>query len=256
MSPHTKSTEDASHHRSMVEHGGDQNLNAFGRQYLSQRLEIQERIINPTERIDVIQSSEGSSRLNVLETFDDQMNKNSLPSELAKSVTIQLQEERLLKEETAQTKIHYSDPTSVQDDHLASKGSTLNAADHSTTKVNSLSSEDPRDTPKSMVNVAIQSYVGTEQWGREVRQKIVWMFGIGQQSATLTLNPPNLGPLHVTLKMQNNIAHTTFRSNDPAVRQALAEGMVQLNEMMSQRGLILGKMSIHEINQEILKDEV
>ena len=115
-----------------------------------------------------------------------------------------------------------------------------------------MSLDHPREVPKSAVNVAIQSYVGTEQWGREVRQKIVWMFGVGQQAATLTLNPPNLGPLHVSVKMQNNIAHATFSSNDPKVRQALAEGLPLLNEMMAQRGLVLGNTTMTEINKDIL----
>jgi flagellar hook-length control protein FliK len=233
-------TEAAVHHRAKVEQVADHNLNALGRQYFSQRLETQDHIVNYAPRIDAMQSSQSPSALSVVETLDEQTHKNSFSSDSAKSAAIQFQEDRLQKDAIAQGKSQHSEATSIQDDLAGSEGTTVSASEPSTNKILSISSEHPRDTPKPAVNVLIQSYVGTEQWGREVRQKVVWMFGIGQQSATLTLNPPNLGPLHVSIKMQNNIAHTTFSTNDPSVRQALTDGLEQLGEMLSKRGLVLG----------------
>jgi flagellar hook-length control protein FliK len=53
--------------------------------------------------------------------------------------------------------------------------------------------------------------------------------------------------------MQNNVAHATFRSNDPGVRQALTHGLTLLNEMLSQRGLVLGRTTMTEIDKEVLE---
>lgn len=253
---HNNRTEGVANQHATSKAGGIQNVNALDGQYFAERLEMQNRIVNIDVNIDATQPSVGVSALSFVEALDDQKNQNLYSSEPTKSADSQLQEDRLIKEATIHTKVQHSESSRVQDGLAASEGGTVISSEQSTNKVVSFPSEHPRDAQKSAVNVAIQSYVGTEQWGREVRQKIVWMFGIGQQSATLTLNPPNLGPLHISVKMQNNIAHTTFRSNDPGVRQALAEGMVLLNEMMSQRGLILGKMTMTEITQEVERNEV
>ncbi len=247
---HTNRAEDVAQQHATIKEGGAQNINALNGQYFAERLEMQNRIANADVNIEATQSSVGVSALTFVEALDDQKNKDSYSSDPTKSVGSQLQENRSIREATILAKIQHLESSRVQDDLTASEGGNVIASEQSTNKIMPLSSEHPRDAPKSAVNIAIQSYVGTEQWSREVRQKIVWMFGIGQQSATLTLNPPNLGPLHVSIKMQNNIAHTTFRSNDPGVRQALAEGMVLLNEMMSQRGLVLGKVTTTEINQD------
>lgn len=253
---HTNRAEVVAQQHAVSKEGEVQSVHALNGQYITERLEMQNRIVNADVNIDAIQSSLGASALNFSEALDDQKNKSSYSSDPANSADSQLQEDRWIKETTIHTKMQYSESTHVKDDLSASEGGVEIAAEQTTSKLISLPSEHPRDAPKSAVNVAIQSYVGTEQWGREVRQKIVWMFGIGQQAATLTLNPPNLGPLHISVKMQNNVAHTTFRSNDPGVRQALAEGMVLLNDMMSQRGLILGQMTMTEIDQEVLRDGV
>lgn len=248
---HTNRAEDLTHQHATSNEDDAHNVNALNGQYFAERLEMQNRIVDAAVNIEATQSSVGLFALTFVEALDEQENKKSYSSDSAKSLDSPLQEDRLIKEATVHTRIQHLESARVHDDPTASEGSVVIASEQSTNKLNALSSEHPREAPKSAVNVAIQSYVGTDQWGREVRQKIVWMFGIGQQSATLTLNPPNLGPLHISVKMQNNVAHTTFRSNDPGVRQALAEGMVLLNEMMSQRGLILGQMTMTEINQVV-----
>lgn len=248
---HTNHVEHVAHQRAAVKEGGVQNINALDGQYFAERLEMQNRVVITDMDTDASQSNADASALTFVKALDEQKNKNLYSSDPTKNVDSKLQADQLVKEATIHAKIQYSESPREQDDLNASDGGAVIASEQSTNKLIALSSEHPRDTPKSVVNVAIQSYVGTEQWGREVRQKIVWMFGIGQQSATLTLNPPNLGPLHISVNMQNNIAHTTFRSNDPGVREALAEGMALLNEMMSQRGIKLGKITMTEINQEL-----
>ena len=64
------------------------------------------------------------------------------------------------------------------------------------------------------------------------------------QSASLTLNPPELGPLQVVIHVHNNMANATFISNSPDVRQALTDGLPSLREMMSQSGIELGQTNV------------
>ncbi|HVL75516.1 MAG TPA: flagellar hook-length control protein FliK, partial [Noviherbaspirillum sp.] len=63
--------------------------------------------------------------------------------------------------------------------------------------------------------------VGSPGWDQALGQRIVWMVNGEQQSASLTLNPPELGPLKVVLQMTSNQASASFVAAQPEVRQAL-----------------------------------
>lgn len=91
---------------------------------------------------------------------------------------------------------------------------------------------------------SINAYPGKTGWDQAISQKVVWMVGAGEQSATLTLNPPDLGPLQVVINVHNDKADTTFISDNAEVRQALQDGMSNLREKMSESGIQLGQANI------------
>lgn len=95
----------------------------------------------------------------------------------------------------------------------------------------------------------ITAKLGTNRWNAEVGQKVVWMVGAEQQSATLTLNPPDLGPVQVVIQIHNDQADTTFISQNPEVRQALQDGLSVLRDMMASNGVQLGETNIHSHEQ-------
>jgi flagellar hook-length control protein FliK len=72
----------------------------------------------------------------------------------------------------------------------------------------------------------------------------------GQQSASLTLNPPDLGPMQVVLSVNNLHASATFISHQPEVRQALQEAIPKLREMMGQSGIQLGDCNVNSQAQQ------
>lgn len=86
--------------------------------------------------------------------------------------------------------------------------------------------------------------VGSPAWDQALGQKVVWMVGGNQQSASLTLNPPDLGPLQVVLHVSNGQADASFTASQPEVRQALEAAMPKLREMMSDAGIQLGQATI------------
>ncbi len=92
----------------------------------------------------------------------------------------------------------------------------------------------------------IPARVGTPGWDNQVAQKIVWMVAGKEQSATLTLNPPDMGPMQVVLSVTNDHASVTFSSATPEVRQALEDAMPKLREMMSESGIALGNASVND----------
>lgn len=87
--------------------------------------------------------------------------------------------------------------------------------------------------------------VGSQGWDQAVGQKVVWMAAGGIQSASLTLNPPDLGPLQVVLHVNNDQADATFVTAQPEVKQALEAAMPKLREMMDAAGIQLGQATVN-----------
>ena len=92
----------------------------------------------------------------------------------------------------------------------------------------------------------IAARVGTPAWDNQIGQKIVWMVAGKEQSASLTLNPPDMGPMQVVLSVTNDHATVTFSATTPEVRQALEDAMPKLREMMSESGIALGNASVND----------
>lgn len=90
----------------------------------------------------------------------------------------------------------------------------------------------------------IEPTFGKAGWNEAVNQKVVWMVGAGEQTASLTLNPPDLGPVQVVIHVHNDQADTTFISDNQDVRQALESGLSHLREKMSEAGVQLGQTNI------------
>lgn len=86
--------------------------------------------------------------------------------------------------------------------------------------------------------------LGTQDWNQALGQKVVWMVQGLQQTATLTLNPPEMGPMQVTVNVHNNQATATFTAPQPEVRHALEAAMPRLREMLNDAGIQLGESSV------------
>lgn len=89
----------------------------------------------------------------------------------------------------------------------------------------------------------IPARLGTQAWDNQVSQRIVYMVG-KEQAATLTLNPPDLGPVQIVLNVTNDQATVAFSSDQLDVRQALENALPRLREMMSENGIALGNATV------------
>ncbi|HEY8023041.1 MAG TPA: flagellar hook-length control protein FliK [Burkholderiaceae bacterium] len=99
-------------------------------------------------------------------------------------------------------------------------------------------------------NDKLTPQVGSSGWDQALGQKVVWMVAGGQQSASLTLNPPDLGPMQVVLNVTNSHATATFTAAQPEVRQALESAMPKLREMLGDAGIQLGQTSVNAGNAQ------
>ena len=83
-------------------------------------------------------------------------------------------------------------------------------------------------------------------WGDDFSQQITWMANQRNQSAELHLNPPQLGPLDVVLKMNGDQATAMFTSPHAAVRDAIEQALPRLREMLADSGIMLGNAMVSD----------
>ncbi len=91
---------------------------------------------------------------------------------------------------------------------------------------------------------AIAAHVSAPGWDRGLGEKVLWMAGQKLQVAELHLNPPELGPLQITLTVNNDQASAQFVSQHASVREAIEAAMPRLREMLAEGGITLGNTNV------------
>lgn len=99
------------------------------------------------------------------------------------------------------------------------------------------------------VVMQVATPVGATHWGTELGQQMVMMSSNvrqGMQTAELRLDPPDLGPLRVSLNLADGVASASFVSAHASVRQAIEVAIPQLQQALAQAGISLGQTSVGE----------
>lgn len=93
-------------------------------------------------------------------------------------------------------------------------------------------------------NLPVTTAVNDNAWAGDFAQKIVWMAHHDQQAAQITLNPPQLGPVQVTVQVNGDQASATFVAPHAEVRQAIEDSLPRLREMFAAAGINLGQANV------------
>lgn len=77
-------------------------------------------------------------------------------------------------------------------------------------------------------------------WGKALGEQMLSMVNLKMDKAQIQLNPPQMGPIEVTLKMNGtDQAQVLFTAAVPATREALENNMHKLSSMLSSSGIQL-----------------
>lgn len=90
----------------------------------------------------------------------------------------------------------------------------------------------------------IHAQLGTPDWQQNVSQHITLFTRQGQQTAELRLHPESLGQVHITLKVEDNLAQIQMASPHSHVRAALEAALPVLRSQLEDNGIQLGQSSI------------
>jgi flagellar hook-length control protein FliK len=83
-------------------------------------------------------------------------------------------------------------------------------------------------------------------WNDDFAQKVSWIAGQRYQSAELTLNPPALGNIEISLKFDSDKSNAvaTFVSSNAEVRETIETALPRLREMLAGVGIELGQAHV------------
>lgn len=90
----------------------------------------------------------------------------------------------------------------------------------------------------------IHAQLGTPDWQQNVSQHITLFTRQGQQTAELRLHPESLGQVHITLKVEDNLAQIQMASPHSHVRAALEAALPVLRSQLEDNGIQLGQSNI------------
>ncbi len=96
------------------------------------------------------------------------------------------------------------------------------------------------------IQLSVDKPLAHSAWADEFSQKITWVATQHGQSAELHLNPPQLGPLDVLIKVNGDQATALFTSPHAAVRDAIEQALPKLREMLADNGIMLGNASVSD----------
>lgn len=90
----------------------------------------------------------------------------------------------------------------------------------------------------------ISPHLRDMSWSQSFGDQVVWITKSAVQSAQISINPPELGQMQITLSLTGDQAKLSFASPHLEVRQAIESAMPHLKEMLSLSGINLGQANV------------
>ncbi len=104
----------------------------------------------------------------------------------------------------------------------------------------------PTGNVRQDIAQTVTTPVGNNGWAHDFSQKIVWMSTQQTQTAELHLNPPDLGPLNVVMKISDNQLTAQFTSPHSSVRDAVENALPRLREILADNNITLGNATVSD----------
>lgn len=127
-------------------------------------------------------------------------------------------------------------------DALAAAPTNNFAAIHAAALAN-LRGESPQPA-SSPVPLHVATPAGTPGWPEEVGNRVTWMVGQSESHAELTLTPPQLGKVEVSITVSGEQTSAQIVAATPAARELIEQSLPRLREVLAQSGINLGQTDV------------
>jgi flagellar hook-length control protein FliK len=94
--------------------------------------------------------------------------------------------------------------------------------------------------------IPIPTPLHSPDWSKDFAQTVTWVATRRYQSADLTLSPPALGNIEISLKLDSDKSTATavFVSSSAEVRETIETALPKLREMLASAGIELGQANV------------
>lgn len=86
--------------------------------------------------------------------------------------------------------------------------------------------------------------VDKPEWSKQFSDQIIWLGQQDVKSAVIKINPEDLGPLEINIKVTNDIASINIVTHNHHVRDIIDQSLPRLQAMMADQGLNLSEVQI------------
>jgi len=103
----------------------------------------------------------------------------------------------------------------------------------------------PADNAPEPVSLSLNAPMQQgNRWAAEFGDRMAWIANNRFNSATLQVNPPQLGPIEVRILMSGDQAAVSFVAVQPQTREAIQQALPVLASSLASQGLSLGQTSV------------
>ncbi|WP_322994699.1 flagellar hook-length control protein FliK [Castellaniella sp.] len=99
------------------------------------------------------------------------------------------------------------------------------------------------------LQISVPTPFNSPQWPQDVGRQLLSLTqagaGVGNHTVVMHVNPPELGPVHITLHLGDSL-QAAFVSPHANVRQALENALPHLQQQLAQSGLSLGQANVSD----------
>ncbi|WP_298624504.1 flagellar hook-length control protein FliK [uncultured Legionella sp.] len=99
----------------------------------------------------------------------------------------------------------------------------------------------PESIKPKMLDIPVS--LNDSQWADQFSEHIIWLGHQGVKTAVIKLNPEDLGPLEISVKVVKEFASVNIISHSNHVRDIVEQAMPRLREMMADQGLDLADVT-------------
>lgn len=106
-------------------------------------------------------------------------------------------------------------------------------------------------TTTGVKQLQITQPVHDSGWRDAFAEKVLWMSNQNISAAKVQINPAELGPMEVMLKMNQHQASLVINATSAGVKESLEEAMPRLRELFEQQGMTLVETDISDSREQL-----
>lgn len=106
------------------------------------------------------------------------------------------------------------------------------------------------ESPILVKPLQIETPVGKGEWSKQFNDQVVWLGSQQFKAAAIKLNPRDLGPVEVNIKIINDVASIQFNSHSVQVRELIEQSLPRLRDQLGEQGIHLSDVDVQDGAQQ------